>query len=128
MATVEVAREAGACYGVERALEMTEDALKDGTRGTTFGRGRCISCARYFPPGVHGCSYFFVGGAGFFGSTFLASSCFASPFLSAGFFSLAFASRVFSSPDFATVAFVAAGFSFVGFSFPASAPCTGQLP
>lgn len=31
MATVEVAREAGACYGVERALEMTEDALKDGT-------------------------------------------------------------------------------------------------
>ncbi|MDY5272421.1 4-hydroxy-3-methylbut-2-enyl diphosphate reductase [Tractidigestivibacter sp.] len=30
MATVEVAREAGACYGVERALEMTEAALGGG--------------------------------------------------------------------------------------------------
>ena len=38
MATVEVAREAGACYGVERALEMTEDALKDGaSRVRTLG-------------------------------------------------------------------------------------------
>jgi 4-hydroxy-3-methylbut-2-enyl diphosphate reductase len=30
MARVEVAREAGACYGVERALEMTEHALEGG--------------------------------------------------------------------------------------------------
>lgn len=38
MASVEVAREAGACYGVERALEMTEDALKDGAfRVRTLG-------------------------------------------------------------------------------------------
>ena len=35
---VEVAREAGACYGVERALEMTEGALAEGTsRVRTLG-------------------------------------------------------------------------------------------
>ncbi len=50
MATVEVAREAGACYGVERALEMTEDALKDGasrvrTAGCRkLGRAWCRRC------------------------------------------------------------------------------------
>lgn len=38
MTTVEVAREAGACYGVERALEMTENALNEsGSRVRTLG-------------------------------------------------------------------------------------------